>query len=625
MKFRTSIILFLLLSSFFTQVFAQNYDPNFFPIGVWSVKGDFRSVDNYLVNPNTAAPMHETLFSDLENRGFNAAFMSLDPIGYTIDTLLDIAHKHNIKIISSMQHLAGIIADSNDNPPTGEEIHNAIVEDSINLLKKSPAVLGYYLYDEPLPGWIDFAKLKEAKDSLLQLSGGNHPILSVWNDVQQMSYIDGYLNLEVLMADTYPISDSTSEGSLVDYMPAYFSSYGDPDDPSTIGPATPSFSEYIEQIRQDHCNDNNRPFWIVFQSFGDDVQYDADNPDASWAFWRQVQPKEIRLQAWIALMQGAKGLWYFLYETESPVLMGMLDVDGNSTPRLDEATAINTQVNKISPILLKLDVVEDAQVTVNQGEARLHDDLSENTDDKYIIVTNTDYFNQQDIQVSIPKSDIGYEVHSVMNNITDENIPFTETATTIDFVASLDRADGALYHISAQAPLAIEMVSFTASKYHHQGKLTWTTLSEKDNLGFNIQRSQDGITWENLGFIQGIGSSHTEHTYTFWDTQPHSGVNYYRLQQQDLDGTTSYSNYVQLFFADQQVTIFPNPTKETIHFLTSGQPVEQVMIYNTLGQLIHQSKPVANQLDVNFLDKGVYVLTGKAGDTVFRERLVIRP
>ena len=619
---------------FFTAITfaqAQNYDPSFFPIGVWSVKGDFRSVEDYLyeeVNgeltmPAGAPALHEELFSDLNANGFNAAFMALDPIGPTLHSILNTAETHNIKIIASMQSLSALIGDSNNNPPSGAEIRQAILNDSINYLKSAPSVLGYYVYDEPLPGWINFDKLAEAKDSLLALSGGNHPILSAWNDVQHMSYIDGFLNLDVLMADIYPFSDTTSSGNMSDYMPAYFSSYGDPNDPATIGPSTPTYSEYLEQIRQDHCNTTNRPFWIVFQSFGDAVQYDANDSNASWAFWRQVEPKEIRLQAWLALMHGAKGLWYFLYESEHPVLLGMLDISGQPTQRLEEASEINMEVNKISDILLKLDLVEDALISVDQGEIRLHDDLSENTNDKYAIITNTDYFNANDIQVSIQRSEIGYEVNSIVDQVTDANISFTETATTIDFVASLDRATGSLYHLSTQSPLPIEMVSFTAFAFKNKVKLKWITLSEKNNKGFIVERSSDGFNWEKLGFLQGKGDPLSEYTYSFIDPKPNQGINYYRLLQEDFDGYSEYSKIVQVFFQGTSLAFYPNPAVDDIHFITHGKPLSKVLIHNSLGQLIHQSRPNNNTLDISFLENGIYFILGQTDDMILCDRLVI--
>ncbi len=637
-------ILFLFLIIFSSELKAQNYDPNFFPIGVWSVKGNHRLVEDYLyievdgefAMPPAAPALHEELFSDLENRGFNAAYMSLDPIGPTLHSILDVADSHGVKVIAGIPHLTYILGNSNASPPSGDDIKTAILNDSIDFLKQHSAVLGYYLYDEPLPGWIDFDKFGEAYDTLLSLSGGNKPILSTWNDVRHMDYIDGYLGannddgngsgLDVVMADTYPFSDTTALGSLADYMPAYFTAYGDTDNPETIGPATPSYSDYIKQIRLEQCNDNgNRPFWIVLQTFGDAEQYDED--EASWAFWRQVQPKEIRLQVWIAIMQGAKGIWYFLYESEYPSLLGMLDVSGQYTGRLVEATAVNAQINQISSILLNLDVVENAQVTVDQGEVQLHDDFTLGTDDKYAIVTNTDYFEDRDIQVSIQQSEIGYEVNSIIDKVSGENIPFTTTTTTIDFIVSLDRADGSLYHISSEVPLAIEYLSlFKANQKEDRVLLSWTTNTEKENDFFQIERSINNYDWESIGKVNGSNNTSQKTSYIAYDSTPLLGRQYYRLKQFDIDGSFTYSNIASVYFNNYDFVISPNPTSGIVNINFSRGVNAKLVVYDTMGEQLIEQKVDGKKayLNLDNLPDGVYFISFQSEGFVINKKLVLR-
>jgi len=95
---------------FTTVTFAQNYDPDFFPIGVWSVRGDFRPIDDFLFNSETAACFHHTSFENLHNQGFNSVYLSYDPIIYTLDTILDIAELNDMKIIANMNNLNYLIS-----------------------------------------------------------------------------------------------------------------------------------------------------------------------------------------------------------------------------------------------------------------------------------------------------------------------------------------------------------------------------------------------------------------------------------------------------------------------------------------------------------------------------------
>ncbi|GEM_PF-4266792 len=615
-----TVLLLCLQLAFLVRLAGQNYDPSFFPIGVWSVKGDFRPVNEYLfvdssgvlVMPSQAPSYHSQLFKGLSENGFNAAFMSLDPIGPTLHSIMDTAQAYGIKIIASAQNLHGVLENSIDDPPSGQAIHDAIINDSIVYLRQHPATLGYYLYDEPLPGWIDFHKMGQAYDSLLVLSGGNHPILSAWNDVLYMSEIDGYLGanndngngegLDVLMADIYPFSDSTSPGSLVDYMPAYFSSYGDPNDPSSIGPATPTYSEYLEQIRQEQSNPkNDRPMWIIIQAFGDAVQYNADDPDASWAFWRQVYPKELRLQIWMSLMHGAKGIWYFLYETEYPVLLGLLDASGQSTVRLQEAAAINSEVNAISPILLKLDVVEGANISASSGEVKLHDDVTSDSDDKYVIVVNKDYYNDQNITVTVDKADIGYQVNSITDEVSGANITFTETAATISFDAPLAAAKGGLYHLSAQMPMPVQyVVPFSATRVAEGIRLHWETSVEINAERFVVQRLETDGHWQDLTHVPA-----GQKKYGILDKHPLRGINTYRLAQVDFDQHISYSRIVAVVWDDETTSWFyPNPTTGDIRFADGA--THHVLVTDMLGRQILHAR---NASQIHIPHRGIYLIT----------------
>ncbi len=70
--------------------------------------------------------------------------------------------------------------------------------------------------------------------------------------------------------------------------------------------------------------------------------------------------------------------------------------------------------------------------------------------------------------------------------------------------------------------------------------LTWTTASEIDNFGFEIQRrriSPVASPWGRAGFIEGNGTTLAPHDYHFTDDVTVAGSYAYRLRQMDLDGT----------------------------------------------------------------------------------------
>ena len=95
-------------------------------------------------------------------------------------------------------------------------------------------------------------------------------------------------------------------------------------------------------------------------------------------------------------------------------------------------------------------------------------------------------------------------------------------------------------------PLPVTLVSFTAHKNAQSAILHWTTTSESQNQGFEIQRSVNNLHFLPVGYVDGKGTYTGKQEYTFTDTQMEAGNNYYRLKQLDFDGTYTYSRILNL-------------------------------------------------------------------------------
>ncbi len=111
----------------------------------------------------------------------------------------------------------------------------------------------------------------------------------------------------------------------------------------------------------------------------------------------------------------------------------------------------------------------------------------------------------------------------------------------------------------AEGTVPVELVGFRCEN----GRLFWRTESESGNWGFVVERSTDGLHWEQIGFVRGHGTSDQAHEYSFRDPDAREGEVFYRLVQIDLDGTrTLYGPLRARSSAGlrPQLTIFPNPT-----------------------------------------------------------------
>lgn len=89
--------------------------------------------------------------------------------------------------------------------------------------------------------------------------------------------------------------------------------------------------------------------------------------------------------------------------------------------------------------------------------------------------------------------------------------------------------------------LPITLLSFTAEAKDAQVLTSWITASEMNNDFFTIERSADARNFKPIGTVEGAGTSHSMHAYSFIDDAPLSGISYYRLKQTDFDGTATLS------------------------------------------------------------------------------------
>jgi len=170
--------------------------------------------------------------------------------------------------------------------------------------------------------------------------------------------------------------------------------------------------------------------------------------------------------------------------------------------------------------------------------------------------------------------------------------------TYVDFVSNpLGSEDNVLETKMGHAalngiPLPVELVSFSAIYADGGVHLTWSTASETNNLGFEVQRCQDNIHFTKIAFVRGWDTTAESHHYEYINDEVQPGVYYYRLKQLDTDGTFSFSAPVQVqVFAPNRYELgqnFPNPFNPTteISFQMKEKGRAQLTVYNLLGQKV---------------------------------------
>jgi len=174
-------------------------------------------------------------------------------------------------------------------------------------------------------------------------------------------------------------------------------------------------------------------------------------------------------------------------------------------------------------------------------------------------------------------------------------------------------------------PLPVELIRFDAKPAGNAVECLWATASEINNDNFTVERSADGKRFVALETIVGAGNSNTTINYSFNDTRPLKGINYYRLKQTDFDGKFTYSpiksvtlesNLPGTTFAINSVS--PNPFRNefSISYTVADNSTIGISIMNVNGQVVFKEKQNASRgvnrfdyNDNNNLPSGIYFAT----------------
>ncbi len=172
--------------------------------------------------------------------------------------------------------------------------------------------------------------------------------------------------------------------------------------------------------------------------------------------------------------------------------------------------------------------------------------------------------------------------------------------------------------VTGDEVIPVELTSFTAKAGNGNVVLNWSTATETNNHGFEVQRNS-GNGYVGVGFISGFGTTTEIQNYSFVDKNVEIGNYTYRLKQVDLDGSFNYSNEVNVeIIAPAEFGLaqnYPNPFNPStkISFGLAVDSKVKISVYNLLGEqvaiLLNSDLTVGNHnvtFDAKNLNSGVY-------------------
>jgi Ice-binding-like/Secretion system C-terminal sorting domain len=190
------------------------------------------------------------------------------------------------------------------------------------------------------------------------------------------------------------------------------------------------------------------------------------------------------------------------------------------------------------------------------------------------------------------------------------------------------------------AVLPVELVAFSATVNRADAILHWSTATEINNQGFEIERRQ-AATWQDVGFVAGSGTSNSPRNYSYSDKNLAAGSYSYRLKQIDHNGAFLYygSAAVEIKTAPETFALsqnYPNPFNPSteIEYSLENAGMVSLKVYNVLGDEVatlvngHQEAgsyavPFNTSNGMLSLSSGVYFYRLETGSFVSVKKLIL--
>ncbi|GAB4047778.1 hypothetical protein [Spirosoma litoris] len=177
--------------------------------------------------------------------------------------------------------------------------------------------------------------------------------------------------------------------------------------------------------------------------------------------------------------------------------------------------------------------------------------------------------------------------------------------------------------LSWSGSLPVHLISFDGKTVGNQVTLTWKTAWEQNSDYFEVQRSKDAREFSTLARVPAMGQSDRNQLYSVLDTEPLTGINYYRLKQADFgaDQGVTYSQIISVTLDDitPDLKISENPLKgDQIQVRFRNMEFQTLSLQTSLGfsvpcHISRESETSAVLTPTQWLAPGLYLVSGYQG------------
>lgn len=143
-------------------------------------------------------------------------------------------------------------------------------------------------------------------------------------------------------------------------------------------------------------------------------------------------------------------------------------------------------------------------------------------------------------------------------------------------------------------PLPVLFADVRAYRVQAAVQVEWSNLTERDIVKYEVERSLNGVDFSIINLQEPKSNRDDKASYTYLDQQPGSGVNYYRIRVQEIDGKVVYSKVLRVEMSPTKAggfSLYPNPVtgkQFTVSLNGLSQGKYSLELLNTSGQRVYQ-------------------------------------
>ncbi|MCH8902786.1 MAG: T9SS type A sorting domain-containing protein [Bacteroidetes bacterium] len=208
-------------------------------------------------------------------------------------------------------------------------------------------------------------------------------------------------------------------------------------------------------------------------------------------------------------------------------------------------------------------------------------------------------------------------------------------------VANIDEIRITVYFTQS---LPITLSSMNAEVIEHKVFISWSSVTEINNDYYTVEKSRDGVEFQELATIDGAGKSFLVRKYGLIDEELPIGTSYYRLTQTDYDGNTQSFPVVSVIYeapVTASFSVFPNPVRrgeklflEFIESTENRNPLDnsaiQIMLLDNLGREVYSTTITKEESPNKFMDistsltPGIYYVISRNSTEVYVKKLMVK-